>query len=116
MGASIKAKMTGAKFLYGVKLKRLAKRPDLGLRLATYLKTALNPYVPMRTGKLMRSGKPTPFKVTYQTSYARIVYYGSHLNFSKERHAKAMARWEKGFLASGGAERMGRVGTKFLKG
>jgi len=55
------------------------------------------PYVPMRTGNLMRSGnvgtKIGSGKVVYNAPYARAMYYGFHLHFSKEKHPKARYQW-----------------------
>lgn len=55
------------------------------------------PYVPMRTGALMRSGiegtKLGSGKVIYNAPYARRMYYGLNFNFSKDKHPQACAQW-----------------------
>lgn len=55
------------------------------------------PYVPMRTGALMRSGingtKPGSGKVIYNAPYSKKMYYGLHYNFSKDLHPQASAQW-----------------------
>lgn len=55
------------------------------------------PYVPMRTGMLARSGQIGSVlgsgKVVYNAPYARRLYYGAHFNFSKDAHPLASAHW-----------------------
>lgn len=55
------------------------------------------PYVPMRTGALMRSGtngtKIGSGKIVYNAPYARIMYYGKSFRFSKDKHPQACAQW-----------------------
>ncbi len=60
-----------------------------------------SPYVPMRTGDLMRSGiagtKLGSGKVNYVMPYAKRMYYGLKFRFSKDKHPLACAQWfEKG--------------------
>lgn len=55
------------------------------------------PYVPMRTGALMRSGtngtKIGSGKIVYNAPYARRMYYAKNCNFSKDKHPQACAQW-----------------------
>lgn len=55
------------------------------------------PYVPMRTGHLMKSGVLGTVlgsgEVVYNAPYARRCYYGAHLNFRKDKHPQATAFW-----------------------
>ena len=55
------------------------------------------PYVPMRTGNLMRSGQIGTTlgsgEVKYNAPYARRMYYGTSFNFSKDKHPQACAQW-----------------------
>lgn len=55
------------------------------------------PFVPMRTGELMRSGirgtKPGSGKVVYNAPYAKRMYYGINYHFSKDLHPQACAQW-----------------------
>ena len=55
------------------------------------------PYVPMRSGELMRSGdKGTKIgsgEVEYNAPYAKRMYYGLSFNFSKDKHPQACAQW-----------------------
>ena len=54
------------------------------------------PYVPMRSGELMRSGdKGTKIgsgEVEYNAPYAKRMYYGLSFNFSKDKHPPACAQ------------------------
>lgn len=56
-----------------------------------------SPYVPMRTGDLMRSGilgtKLGSGKVNYIMPYAKAMYYGLKFRFSKDKHPLACAQW-----------------------
>ena len=55
------------------------------------------PYVPMRTGALMRSGitgtKPGTGRVVYNAPYSKRMYYGINYHFSKDKHPQACAQW-----------------------
>ena len=55
------------------------------------------PFVPMRTGFLMKSGNLGTTlgsgKVVYIAPYAIPMYYGVHLHFSKDKHPQACAQW-----------------------
>ena len=55
------------------------------------------PYVPFRYGHLFRSGitatKVGSGEVEYNAPYAKRVYYGSGMHFSKDKHPQACAQW-----------------------
>ena len=55
------------------------------------------PFVPMRSGNLMNSGiSGTTLgkgEVVYSAPYSNRMYYGTYLNFSKEKHPQACAQW-----------------------
>ena len=55
------------------------------------------PYVPFRTGMLMRSGELGTAigsgKVSYIAPYARRLYYGTHFNFDRTGHPNAGPLW-----------------------
>lgn len=55
------------------------------------------PFVPMRTGNLMNSGVSGTTlgkgEVIYSAPYAKPMYYGTYLNFSKLKHPQACAQW-----------------------
>lgn len=55
------------------------------------------PYVPMRTGNLMKSGNTGTVigsgRVVYNAPYAKKCYYALHTVFSKDKHPQACAQW-----------------------
>ena len=55
------------------------------------------PYVPFRTGDMMKSGSTGTVigsgHVVYNVPYAKANYYGAGRNFSKEKHPQACAQW-----------------------
>ena len=66
------------------------------------------PYVPMRTGALMRSGtngtKIGSGMIIYNAPYVKAMYYGRTYRFSKDKHPQACAQWfEKAKAAHEGA-------------
>ncbi len=53
----------------------------------------ITPFVPMDTGTLFESVHITPGQIEYYQPYARRVYEGDHINFHKDHHPLASARW-----------------------
>jgi len=55
------------------------------------------PFVPMRTGYLMKSGNTGTTigsgKVVYNAPYAKKCFYARNARFSKDKHPKACAQW-----------------------
>lgn len=55
------------------------------------------PFVPMRTGNLMRSGITGTSigsgQIVYNAPYAKCMYYGVDFHFSKDKHPQACAQW-----------------------
>lgn len=96
------------------KVNRVKSDQGLGLFLATEAMRGMSPYVPFRNGYLDASAKAEPFAVTYQTPYVSKVYHGTHMRFSKERHALATAEWDKAYAAAHGQE-LAQAGTAYLK-
>lgn len=97
------------------KTARLKADPTLGLFLATEAMRGMNDYVPFRTGYLSRSARAEPWAVTYSTSYARRVYYGTHLSFSRQHHGLATARWGDVYASAHAAD-LARAATRYLRG
>lgn len=66
-------------------------------RLDSEVVRCSSPYVPMRSGQLMRSGengtKPGSGQVVWNTPYARRMYYGLNYHFSTDKHPQACAQW-----------------------
>ena len=56
-----------------------------------------DPFVPFRYGNLRNSGITGTSigsgKVQYNAPYAKPMYYGIHLHFSKDKHPQACAQW-----------------------
>lgn len=79
------------------KLRKLAGNPKLGKTASTEAARLMEPFVPMRNGDLAGSAATdVPWQVRYTMPYARRLFYGEGFRFSKEKHPKAMARWDKG--------------------
>lgn len=110
--AKVKANMSGV----SSKLSRISKNSGLGYKLASDAALGMDKFVPKRTGQLSYSAAIMPFKVFYETPYARWVYYGNNLRFSTDKHPSATARWDRAYVAAGGARQLGEAGTKYLKG
>lgn len=68
---------------------------DLGIFVAETCARYMNPYIPMDTGALSQNYITEPYKVTYTSVYARRIFYGEGMNFSKEKHPLATARWDR---------------------
>lgn len=96
------------------KVQRLKNDQGLGLFIATEAMRGMSPYVPFRNGYLDASAQAEPFAVTYDISYADRVYYGTSMEFSKERHPLATAEWDKAYAEAHGEE-LGRAGTEYLR-
>lgn len=77
---------------------RFQKRYELAQqRLDSEVLRTTGPYTPMRSGNLFRSGQDATKlgsgQVTWNTPYARRMYYGLNYNFSKDLHPQASAQW-----------------------
>ena len=110
--AKVKDNMSGVPS----KVSRISSFSGLGYRLAADAARGMDKYVPKRTGQLSYSAAITPFKVFYETPYARRVYYGNNLRFSTDKHPNATARWDRAYVAAGGAKELGEAATKYLRG
>lgn len=60
-------------------------------------------YVPYRTGALAASGRVEDGAVVWETPYARRVYYGAGMAFSRDVHPLAGAQWFETAKAARGA-------------
>lgn len=97
------------------KINKICTDSGLGTLLATAAKQGMSPYVPFRNGYLDASATVEPFAVSYSTAYARYVYYGTSLNFSRERHALACAEWDKAYSQAHKAE-LASAATYYIRG
>jgi hypothetical protein len=57
------------------------------------------PYVPFKRGHLSQTYTTTPYKITYEMPYAKPLYKGRNLNFSKLQHPQATSEWDKASMA-----------------
>lgn len=81
----------------GRKLDRISTDRQLGVFAAEQAARLMDPFVPKDSGALVASARTDePYKVTYDTPYARRQYYGVDHNFQKQKHPKAKAKWDEG--------------------
>lgn len=80
----------------------------LGNSVKTYANTRLHfycsPYVPMDTGYLDQTVDITPEYVHYKAPYAHKAHEGDNMNFSKDKHPLATARWERSMAVAKGQQ------------
>lgn len=110
--AKVKANMSGV----SSKVSRISKDSGLGTFLASEAARGMDKFVPMRTGALAASVRPSAFKVSYGMPYARYAYYGQGKRFTTDKHPNATAYWDRAYVAAGGARQLGEAGTNYLKG
>lgn len=71
------------------------------------------PYVPMRTGNLARSGQNGTNigsgQIIYNAPYAKYQYYGLNHRFNKDLHPQACAQWFEKAKAAHKSEWIGGV-------
>ena len=109
--AKVKANMSGV----ASKVKHIASNRGLGMFLAGEAARGMDKFVPMRTGALASSASVSAFKVHYETPYAKYAYRGQGKKFSTDKHPNATAYWDRAYVASGGVEKLAKVGTAYLR-
>jgi hypothetical protein len=67
---------------------------DVGIFMAETCGRYMNKYVPMQTGMLSQTYTVDPYLLTFNQPYAKKMYYGDDLNFSKEKHPLARSHWD----------------------
>lgn len=78
------------------KIRKIAQNEKVGLFLATTCARYMDEFVPMRTGALKDSARTNiPFQVTYETPYARRIYYGEGITIHGDQHPNATSHWDK---------------------
>ena len=84
----------------------------------TYANTRVHfynsPYVPMRYGLLDQNVDINDQFVHYKQPYAKRMYEGVNLNFSKEKHPLATAYWDKAMMAAKGGQLVNDI-TNYIK-
>ena len=63
-----------------------------------------DPYVPMDTGMLAQDVTITDEAVIYNRNYAKKPYNGENLNFSKDLHPLATAKWDRAMAVAKGQQ------------
>lgn len=96
------------------KVRKISTNKRLGTFLANEAADGMDKYVPMRTGQLASSTRIEPFKVRYTANYARYPFNGYGMKFRTDKHPLATSRWDRAYASAEG-ERLGRMGTEYLK-
>lgn len=81
----------------GVDIKKHRKalqNADFWTRAAREWYKLYTPYVPMDTGRLLRDVRIGPGTIDHRAPYARRVYHGAGLDFRRDKHPLAVARWD----------------------
>lgn len=73
---------------------------DVGRFVAETCANQFKPYVPMESGTLSQHVTTEPFKITYESRYAKYQWEGvsksgKPLNYSKEQHRLARSHWSE---------------------
>lgn len=80
----------------------------------TRLHALCSPYVPMNTGMLDQAVEINNECVHYKVPYAHKVWDGDNINFSKDKHPLATARWEEAMKVAKGQQLADEI-TEYLK-
>jgi len=82
------------------KINKIAHNEKVGIFLATTCARYMDQYVPYRKGALAGSVKTNvPFEVSYNTPYARRIYYGEGITIHGDQHPNATKEWDKNLKA-----------------
>ena len=74
------------------------------LAIAKMIEMKMAPYVPMDTGALVQTTIVTRNSITYGVPYAKKMYNGDDLNFSREKHPLATSQWDKAMMIAKSSE------------
>lgn len=80
----------------------------LGLFVANEWKRLIDPYTPRDTGTMQDTAKITAWTITYDTKYARYVYYGKNMNFQK-KNPYSTYEWDKAAASAGQLNKLTRT-------
>lgn len=105
-----KASLVGAKR----KVNRITSDAKTGTFAATEAARQMDKYVPFRTGDLAGSVTTRPWEVSYSMPYARHVWDGRGMTFSKQHHPAARSRWSEPLAAK--PSPLARAISAYLKG
>ena len=84
----------GAGGVDAMKYRKKLQSAEFWTRAALEWHALYAPYVPMDTGRLLRDVRFGPGTIEHRAPYARRVYLGEGLNFRRDRHPLAVARWD----------------------
>lgn len=76
------------------------KQAECSAKVAEFMK----PFVPRESGNLMENYSIEQDEIIYNAPYARKMYYGNNLNFSKEMNPLATSHWNEAMVAAKGTE------------
>ena len=76
-------------------LNAVALDDEFGQYAAESWRKLIEPYVPYRTGRLCNDVTVKPFKIEYNAPYSGDVYNNVNMNFNKEKHPLATAKWDE---------------------
>lgn len=79
-----------------------------GLYTAQEWKRLIDPYTPRDTGTMQDTAKLTPWTITYDTNYARYVYYGQNMNF-QHNNPYSTYEWDKAAANAGQTDKLTRT-------
>lgn len=74
---------------------RFTNNDEIGTFAAETVARHMSPYVPMDTGMLYSNFTTRPWQITYESNYAKHCFFGTGINFRKDKHPNATARWDK---------------------
>lgn len=106
----------GAASLSGARRKvgRISSDAGTGAFAATEAARQMDKYVPFRTGDLAGSVTTRPWIVSYSMPYARYVWEGRGMTFSKQHHPAARSHWSEPLAAKPAP--LARAISAYLKG
>lgn len=73
---------------------------DVKIFASSEARRLMDPFVPFRTGQLAKNVKVTEDTIHYLEPYARKMYYGENLHFTKDYHPLATAKWNEVAMTS----------------
>lgn len=79
-----------------------------GLFTAQEWKRLIDPYTPRDTGTMQDTAKITPWTITYDTKYAKYVYYGKRMNF-KHNNPYSTYEWDNAAANAGQQDKLTRT-------
>lgn len=85
-----------------------------GLFVSNEWKRLIDPYTPRDTGTMQDTAKVMPWNITYDTEYARYVYYGKGMNF-KQNNPYSTYEWDKAAANAGQLDKLTRILNSALK-